>query len=146
MLLIWAIGTKHVIPGTIGGAVPISTLQLTSSPPTTTTNSGIRERWRTKSKMKLRTSTFCLWWAWLWHKRDAQRRSWFAMIMEERRRRRSSPSTSGSRPREKISSMRRMQSPIPSPIHRIQACLVRLSTELSQGLNLTASNPIWSNF
>ena len=137
-------------PGTIGGAVPISTRgnRATSC-------------WRLHHQQQ-QTQAF---------EKDGERRArWsyvplhflcdelvmaqtqcttallVAMTMEERCRRRSSPSTSGSRPREKISSMRRKESSIPSPIHRIQSRLVRLSTELSQGLNPTARNSIRSNF
>ena len=66
-------------PGMIGGAVPISTIanRATSCWPLhhhQQQQQIIRERWRPKSKMKLRPSTFRLWWTWLWHKRDAQRR------------------------------------------------------------------------
>ena len=54
----------------------------------------------------------------------------------------SSPLTSESQPREKISSMRRTKSPIPSPIHHMQARLVRLSTELSVLIRLRGTDPV----
>ena len=136
-----------------GGAVPISTIanRATScSSPTTTTNSGIREKRWTKNKMKLCPSTFRLWGACLLHKRDAQQctlhRVVYIFPTAATTTVISSPSTSGSRLREKISSTRRTQNPIHHVLHRLHARLAGLSTELSRGLNPTASNPIRSNF
>ena len=66
-------------PVRIGSAVPISTIANRATSGwrlyhhQQQQNSGIRERCRTM-KMKLRPSTFHLWWSWLWHKRNAQRR------------------------------------------------------------------------
>ena len=76
-------GRSMSYPGTIGGAVPISTSgnRNTSDWPLYVTSClGIRERWRTKSETKLHFCTFCIWYTWSLHKLDAQWRSclrWF---------------------------------------------------------------------
>ena len=63
------IGRSMSYPGTIGGAVPISTRGNRASWPLYVTSNnklclGIQERWRTKSKTKLRLCTFCIWCRW----------------------------------------------------------------------------------
>ena len=97
--------------------------------------------------MKLRPSTFRLWWAWLWHKRDAQRRILHRVVCffptAATTTVISSPSTSGWRSREKISSMRRRLDPIHCRLH---ARSVGIWIELSRGLNSIASNPIQFDF
>jgi len=167
MLLIWA---RAIIPGymavnesnhwhkachspvRIGSAVPISTIANRATSGwrlyhhQQQQNSGIRERCRTM-KMKLRPSTFHLWWSWLWHKRNAQRRILHRVVYffptAATTTVISSPSTSGGRSREKISSMRRTL----DPIHcSLRARSVDIWIELSRGLNLIASNPIRSVF
>ena len=84
-----------------------------------------------------------LWWAWLWHKRDAQRRILHRVVyffpMAETTTVISSPSTSGWRSRENILSMCRKLDPIHCRLHERS---VGIWIELSRGLNSIASNPI----
>ena len=76
-------GQSMSYPGTIGGAVPISTSgnrDTSGWPLCVTSGLGIWKRCRTKSEEKLHLSTFCVWGTWSLHKLDAQWRSclwWF---------------------------------------------------------------------
>ena len=134
-------------PGTIGGAVPISTIanRATSGWPLHHQQTQVFEK---DGERKARWSyvPLHLWWAWLWHKRDAQRRILHRVVCffltAATTTVISSPSTSGWRSREKISSMHKVLDPIHCRLHARSVCL---STELSRGLNPTASNPIRSN-
>ena len=74
----WITSRCMSYPGTLGGAVPISTNgnRVTSGWPLYITSClGIWERWRTRSKGKLHLCTFRIWCAWSLHKLDAQWRS-----------------------------------------------------------------------
>ena len=75
-------GRSMSYPGTLGGAVPISTSgnRVTGWPLYVTSCLGIRERCCTKSEEKLHLFTFRIWCTWSLHKLDAQWRSclrWF---------------------------------------------------------------------
>ena len=77
------LGRSMSHPGTLGGAVPISTSgnRNTSGWPLYVTSClGIRERWCTKSEEKLHLCTLRIWCTWSLHKLDAWWRSclrWF---------------------------------------------------------------------